>query len=95
MKKALVSFGLLVGLALSSMTVAACEKPESPAIPSGDSASGSDMLEAKKAVESFLKEAEAYLECARGGVQKDRMVADMESVADKFNRELRAYKAKS
>jgi hypothetical protein len=85
----------MVGLALSSVTAAACEKPAEPAIPTGEAASGSDMLEAKKAVEAFLKDAEAYLECARGGIAKDRMVADMEEVADKFNRELRAYKAKS
>ena len=94
MKKVLVAFGLLVGMAFSSVSFA-CEKPASPAIPSGDAASGSDMLEAKKAVESFLKAAETYLECARGNIQKDRMVADMEDVADKFNKELRNYKAKS
>ena len=95
MKKILVAFGLLVGMAFSSVSFAACDKPESPVIPSGDSASGSDMLEAKKAVEAFLAAAEEYLECARVSSQKDRMVADMEDVADKFNKELRNYKAKS
>ena len=94
MKKVLVAFSLLVGMAFSSVALA-CEKPESPAIPSGDSASGSDMLEAKKAVEAFLAAAEEYLACARVSSQKDRMVADMEDVADKFNKELRNYKAKS
>ena len=94
MKKVLVAFGLLVGMAFSSASVA-CEKPENPVIPNGDSASGSDMLEAKKAVEAFLEAAEVYLECARVSSQKDRMIADMEDVADKFNKELRNYKAKS
>lgn len=94
MKKLLVASGLVAGMAFSSASFA-CEKPEAPAIPSGEAASGSEMLEAKKAVEAFLEAAEAYLECARGGAQKDRMVADMEDVADKFNRELRVYKAKS
>lgn len=95
MKKTVIATGMLLGMAFSSASFAACDKPESPAIPSGDSASGSDMLEAKKAVETFLKAAEAYLECARGNIQKDRMVADMEDIADKFNRELRNFKAKS
>lgn len=95
MKKLLVAFGLLVGMGFSTVSMAACEQPAAPAIPSGEAASGSDMLEAKKAVEAFLAAAETYLECARSGAQKDRMVADMEDVADKFNKELRAYKAKS
>jgi len=94
MKKITVAFGLLFGLAFSSASFA-CEKPEEPAIPTGESASGSDMLEAKKAVEAYLEAAEAYLECARGNIAKDRMIADMEDVADHFNRQLRAYKAKS
>lgn len=94
MKKLTVAFGLLVGMAFSSATFA-CDKPEAPAIPNGEGASGAEMLDAKKAVEAYLDAAEAYVECARGSTLKDRMVADMEDVADKFNRELREYKAKS
>ena len=94
MKKLTVTFGLLMGMVFSSAALA-CEKPAEPVIPNGGDATGSDMLEAKKAVEAYLEAAEVYLECARGGNQKDRMVADMEDVADKFNRELREYKAKS
>lgn len=94
MKKMTVTFGLLAGMVFST-AVLACEKPGTPAIPNGDVASGSDMLEAKKVVEAYLEAAETYLECARGNMQKERMVADMEDVADQFNRELREYKAKS
>ena len=63
MKKLLVATGLVTGMALSTASFA-CEKPEAPAIPNGEAASGSDMLEAKKAVEAYLEAAEAYLDKA-------------------------------
>lgn len=96
MKKLMLTFGLLAGFAFSNATLAQdCVKPDAPAIPEGEAASGSDMLNAKKAVEAYVKAAEEFVNCTRSGMQKDRMIADMEEVASRFNRELRSYKAKS
>ena len=43
----------LAGVLFSSQAFAVCVKPTNPEIPSGDAASGADMLKAKKAVETF------------------------------------------
>ena len=53
------------------------------------------MMKAKKAVESHLEEIEKYISCGVSSVEEKRAQGDMEKVADRFNKELRTYKAKS
>lgn len=85
----------LAGLLLSSQGFAACVKPTNPEIPSGESASGADMLKAKKAVETFVEETNKYLECGIDTLTQKRAIDQMEDVAKAFNEQLRIYKAKA
>ena len=82
-------------LMMSGSAFAACVRPADPEIPAGDSASGADMLKAKKAVETYIAEIEAYLKCGVDSRTEKLALEDMEKVADRFNEELRTYKAKS
>ncbi len=96
MKIKMFTLVLLANLLMSGATFAACTEPENPPIPEGESANGSDMLKAKKAVEAYMTAAEEYLECSRPSTrQHNRMVNKMEDLASKFNNSLRAYKAKA
>ena len=85
----------LAGVLLSSQAFAVCVKPTNPEIPSGDAASGADMLKAKKAVETFVEETNKYLECGVDALNQKRAIDEMEDVADAFNEQLRIYKAKA
>ncbi len=88
------AFVLTAALLLSGTTFAACDVPADPQIPQGAAATGADMLKAKKAVEGFVSEAEAYMQCGVALAQQERMASKMEKVVESFNQELRAYKAK-
>lgn len=94
MKLKLFALTMFIGLAFSGTAFGACDVPEDPEIPSGSAASGADMLKAKKAVEAYVSAAEAYMGCGVASALQDRMANKMEKVVDKFNSELKAYKAK-
>ena len=90
---------MTVAIAFSALfcgsAFAACDAPEDPSIPSGDAASGADMLKAKKAVEGYVSAVEEYMGCGIPLTQQERASLRMTRVVEKFNEELRAYKAKS
>jgi hypothetical protein len=70
--------------ALVSSPVFACSKPGAPAaLPNGASASKEEMLAAKKAVDAY-----------KVGVEEYVAQAELLKVADRFNVEVRAFKAK-
>jgi len=50
MKRKLMAVTFLAALLAQGAAYAVCSKPADPEIPSGDSASGADMLKAKKDV---------------------------------------------
>ncbi len=76
--------------------VLACERPDAPAsIPDGATASKEDMLAAKKAVDAFKSGMEDYLACEKSGARKDAGAAELIKVADRFNAQVKAFKAKS
>lgn len=85
----------IASLAFSTTAFGACNAPDDPEIPSGDSASGADMLKSKKAVEAYVSAAQEYMDCGVSTALQSRMASKMEKVVDAFNKELRAYKAKS
>ena len=85
----------LAGVLFSSQAFAVCVKPTNPEIPVGDTASGADMLKAKKAVETFVEETNKYLECGVDSLNQKRAIDDMEDIAEQFNEQLRIYKAKA
>ena len=73
----------------------ACDKPGAPtSIPDGASASKEDMLAAKKAVDAFKSGMEEYLACEKSAAKKDSASAELVKVADRFNAQVRAFKAK-
>jgi hypothetical protein len=74
---------------------AGCDKPSAPsAIPDGKSAAMDDMMAAKKAVDSFKKDMEEYLSCEKNSSKAESAQAELERVANRFNAEVRAFKAK-
>jgi hypothetical protein len=82
--------------AMGSTAVLACERPSAPSsIPDGATASKEDMLAAKKAVDAFKSGMEEYLTCEKSGAKKDAGAAELVKVADHFNAQVKAFKAKS
>jgi hypothetical protein len=81
--------------ALVASPVFACEKPGAPtSIPSGASASKEEMLAAKKAIDAFKSGMEEYLTCEKSTAKQESAQAELVKVADRFNVEVRAFKAK-
>ena len=93
--KPLIMTALVAGMLISSQAFAVCMRPTNPEIPSGDAASGADMLKAKKAVESYVADVDKYLACGVDSLNQKRAIDDMEKIAAQFNEQLRIYKAKA
>jgi len=73
----------------------ACERPAAPAsIPDGKTAAMEDMMAAKKTVDAFKKSMEEYLACERSAAKQTDAHAELEKVANRFNEQVRAFKAK-
>ena len=73
----------------------ACERPSAPSsIPDGATASKEDMLAAKRAVDAFKSGMEEYLACEKSSAKKDAGAAELVKVADRFNAQVKAFKAK-
>jgi hypothetical protein len=91
--KKYVSFAVLwVACSLPAM---ACEKPNSPSsIPDGKSASKDEMMAAKKTIDGFKMAMEEYLGCEGSKAKQESAHAELEKIADRFNEQVRAFKAK-
>jgi hypothetical protein len=82
--------------AIGSTPVLACERPSAPSsIPDGARASKEEMLAAKKAVDAFKSGMEEYLACEKSSAKKDAGAAELIKIADRFNAQVKAFKAKS
>jgi len=80
---------------MGSTPLIACEKPKAPSsIPDGATASKEDMLAAKKAVDAFRSGMEEYLACEKNFANLDAAQNELSKVADRFNLQIRAFKAK-
>lgn len=73
--KTLISAALI---ATSSFTFAACERPATPTLPDGKSASQEQMVAGQQAVKGFMASNEAYLECLTQAAQ-DAVETDTEA----------------
>jgi hypothetical protein len=92
MKKTVTIAILMAAFAAPAL---ACEKPSAPgSIPDGKSAAMEEMMAAKKAVDSFKKEMEEYLTCEKSASKAESAHKELTKVADRFNAEVRAFKAK-
>jgi hypothetical protein len=93
MKKA-VSIAVL--LAVCSVPAFACDKPTPPAsIPDGKTASKDEMLASKKEVDEFKRNMDEYMSCEKNTSKVDTAQQELERVANHFNAQVRAFKAKS
>ena len=89
-----VSMAVLL-MALSAPALA-CDRPESPAgLPNGGNASKEDMLAAKKAVDAYKSGMEDYLACEKSPARIEAAQKELVKVADNFNAQVRAFKAKT
>jgi hypothetical protein len=81
--------------AVAALPALGCEKPAAPtAIPDGKTASKEEMLAAKREVDTFKSAMEQYLECEKSSARRDRAQEELVKVADRFNAQVKAYKAK-
>ena len=86
---------LTVLLAVISAPVLACDRPAAPSsIPDGKTAAKEEMLAAKKEVDAFKTSMEEYLLCEKSSAKKDAGQAELVKVADRFNAQVKAFKAK-
>jgi len=86
---------LVLWAACAVPAFADCAKPSSPAsIPDGKSASKEEMLAAKKSIDEFKRGMEEYMTCERISSKVDSAQAELQRVADRFNEQVRAFKAK-
>lgn len=74
---------------------AGCNRPSAPAsIPDGKTAAMEEMMAAKKSVDEFKKGMEEYMTCERIASKVNDAQAELEKVAETFNQQVRAFKAK-
>jgi hypothetical protein len=81
--------------AAAAVPVLGCERPTAPtSIPDGKTAAKEEMLAAKKAVDAFKTSMEEYLACEKSSSKINSAEAELVKVADRFNAQVRAFKAK-
>lgn len=72
-----------------------CERPAAPgSIPNGKTAAKEEMLAAKKAIDAYKSSVEEYLACEKSAAKKDAVAAELLKIADRFNAEVKEFKAK-
>jgi hypothetical protein len=80
----------------SASAAFACDRPTAPGdIPDGKTAEMAEMMATKKAVDAFKTAMEEYLACEKSPAKIDAAQAELVRVADKFNAQVRAFKAKT
>ena len=98
----------LAAAILTSLTAFAdCTLPPPPSkIPNGSTASEQDMIAAMNTLKEYNGDVTVYLKCLDYEVKQNRMaanvrdsknnsaVAELQSIADKFNQQVRAFKSK-
>ncbi|HXS28034.1 MAG TPA: hypothetical protein VN730_10250 [Steroidobacteraceae bacterium] len=94
-------------LVISMPALADCTLPPPPSkIPNGSTASEQEMLAAMNTLKEYNGDVNVYLKCLDYEVKQNRMpasvrdaknnsaVTELQTVADKFNQQVRAFKAK-
>jgi hypothetical protein len=86
---------LAVLWAACALPALGCERPTSPStIPDGKTASKDEMMAAKKAIDAYKLAMEDYMGCERSNTKIESAHAELEKIADRFNEQVRAFKAK-
>lgn len=74
--------------------VLACTQPYAPrSLPDGKTAAKDLMLAKKREVDAYRREVEQYLACERNPTKMRAAQAELDRVANRFNAEVRAFKA--
>lgn len=85
---------VLCSALLSSQAFAACSLPTAPSgMPDGKTAGKEVMMAKKKEVDQYKKDVEAYVSCETNTAKAESAQAELEKVANRFNAEVRAFKA--
>jgi len=91
--KTTVSIAVL--MALFAAPPFACDQPAGPgSIPDGKTAAMDEMMAAKKAVDAFKSSMEEYLACEKSAAKQEAAQKELVRIADQFNVQVRAFKAK-
>jgi hypothetical protein len=89
-----LKFALVAISALTGAPAFACMLPSAPgSIPDGKSVSKEAMLAKKKEIDKYKREVEVYLSCEANPLRVQSAQAELDRVANRFNAEVRAFKA--
>jgi hypothetical protein len=92
--KKLVSIAVL--FAVCAVPAFGCDKPSAPAsIPDGKKATKEEMLAAKKEVDTFKQNMDEYVSCEKNASKAESAQAELVSIADRFNAQIRVFKART
>jgi hypothetical protein len=81
-------------LAVTAGPVLACSYPAPPGgIPDGKSVSKDVMLAKKKEIDKYKRDVEEFLACETNPLKLQSAQAELDRVANRFNAEVRAFKA--
>lgn len=107
MNRMILRAAFAAAILTSLPALADCTLPPPPSkIPNGSTASEQDMIAAMNTLKEYNGDVNVYLKCLDYEVKQNRMpssirdsknnsaVAELQSVADKFNQQVRAFKAK-
>lgn len=75
-KAAILALGAVLGLAAPSLALADCQRPTAPAAVDGKTATLEQMLDAKKAVTSFMTDSDTYQSCIIDAFKAQKAAAD-------------------
>ena len=93
MKRA-VSIAILC--AVCAVPAFSCDRPAAPSsMPDGKTASKDEMLAAKQEVDEFKISMDEYMSCERSPTKVENAQDELVKVADRFNAQVRAFKAKT
>lgn len=83
----------MLGLVVAGPALA-CTAPAAPStIPDGKSASKEVMLAKKKEIDRYKRQVEEYLSCEVNPLRIQSVQTELDRVANRFNVEVRAFKA--
>ena len=79
---------------LAAAPALACDPPTPPkSMPDGKTAAKDTMLAKKREVDNYRREVEQYLGCERNPIRMEATQSELDRVANRFNAEVRAFKA--
>jgi hypothetical protein len=89
-----LKLAVFVLLAVTGAPVLACSYPAAPgAIPDGKNVSKEAMLAKKKEIDKYKRDVEEFLACETNPLKLQSAQAELDRVANRFNAEVRAFKA--